>query len=161
MIHHEFFPQWGLHFVKAEKKCSLLGLVEYGVELARAPDKKLDLDLPAVFDLRAVELSNDTTESIKRAINLRKSLKKVTGGNPCAYIVGSLGSFGIMRMYGIYAELENLRKEEMTLVTHDVDEAIAWILGHLALSKAEKRHVETSLMERCAPIFRAKVKSAR
>lgn len=161
MISHEFFPEWDLHYVKAEESCSLLGLVEYGIELAHSTKPGANLDLPAIFDLRAIELSDDTTHSIKRAIQLRKSVKKGTGGNPCAYIVGSLGSFGIMRMYGIYAELENLRREEMTLITRDMDEAIVWILGHLTLSEAEKRCAEAVLRHRSESIGPPKIKTAR
>jgi hypothetical protein len=94
MIHYRFFPEWNLHHVRAEESCSLVGLVEYGVELSKSDGPESNLDLPALFDLRAVELVSDTSESIKKAIRLRKSIKERTGGFPCAYVMGSRGRSG-------------------------------------------------------------------
>lgn len=145
MINYRFFEKWRLHHVRAEAECSLLALVEYGMELGRSAGPQADLDLPAVFDLRATELDTDSTQDIKKAIALRKSLKAGTGNNPCAYVVGSRWSFGIMRMYGIYAELEGLRREEMTLITEDMDEAATWIIGHLDLSPEDQAEVRKTL----------------
>ncbi|MDW4498847.1 hypothetical protein R5H30_12700 [Sulfitobacter sp. D35] len=148
MIDYRFFPEWNLHHVRAEDRCTLLALVEYGMELGQSSGPEANLDLPALFDLRAIELGDDSSHDIKKAIRLRKSLKENTGNNPCAYVVGSVGSFGIMRMYGIYAELEGLRREEMTLITEDIDEAIDWIVGYLDISDTEARAVRVALEAR-------------
>jgi hypothetical protein len=148
MIHYKFFPRWNLHHVRAEESCTMLALVEYGMEIAKSAGPEANLDLPGLFDLRAIELNNDTSEDIKKAIRLRKTLRAETGNNPCAYVVGSSGSFGIMRMYGIYAELEGLRKEEMTLVTTDLQEAIDWVVGHLDVSTSEKQAARHALWAR-------------
>ncbi len=128
MISYTFYPELSLHYLRAEQSASLLGIVEYGMDLGQSAGPEANLDLPAFFDLRAIDLSVDTTLSIKKAIRLRKSLKPETGGNPCAYVMGDLGSFGMMRMYGIYADLEGLRDESLTLVTVDYDEAVEWLV---------------------------------
>ncbi|XDA98140.1 hypothetical protein AB1M95_18925 [Sulfitobacter sp. LCG007] len=145
MIHYRFFTQWNLHYVRAEEQCSLLDMVEYGMGLAASSGPQSNLDLPAIFDLRGVELNNDSTDDIKRAIRLRKSFGENTGNNPCAYVVGSPGSFGIMRMYGIYAEIEGLRREELTLITEDIEEASDWIISQLGISPGEAQAARREL----------------
>ena len=150
MINYHFYSEWKLHHVRAEETCSLLGLVEYGVELSKSAGPQADLDQPALFDLRGIDLTTDTTASIKKAIRLRKSIKAKTGGNPCAYVMGSRGSFGMMRMYGIYAELEGLRKEEMTLVTLCMNEAVEWLIARSELSEQAVAAMRDALAERGA-----------
>lgn len=148
MINYAFLKDWNLHCVRAQETCSLLGLVQYGMKLGQSSGPEADLDLPAIFDLRDIDLATDTSQDIKRAIRLRKSLKANTGNNPCAYVVGSMGSFGIMRMYSIYADLEGLRSENFTLITMDMTEAIDWIIGHLDVSEADAELVRKALVER-------------
>ena len=145
MIHHRFDTLWNFHHVRVVGACSLRELVEYGMHLRDRPGPQGNLDLPALFDLREIELPNDTTDDIKAAIRLRKSLKPETGQNPCAYVMRSPGSFGIMRMYGTYAEIAGLRTQTLTLVTLDLDEAIEWLIGHMDLRGADADQVRALL----------------
>lgn len=138
MIHYRFYTDWNLHHLGTTGQSSLLQIVEYGMALGERNAPGSNLDLPALFDLRRTELNSDTSADIKKAIRLRKTLRENTGNNPCAYVVGDLGSYGMMRMYGIYAELEGLRKEDLTLVTEDLDEAIEWLIGYLDLPTPEE-----------------------
>lgn len=137
MIHHKFFEEWGFHYVLAEDPFSLEGLTRFGQKLARSAGPEANIDLPSLFDLRAVDLMQDTDDGLRRVVHMRRANRNMPGQNPCAYVVGSLGSFGIMRMYGIFADLEGLRDEALTLVTMDMEEALDWIIGFLDVSAAD------------------------
>lgn len=147
MIHHAFFSDWNLHFIQAEGRCSLLEIVENGLRIAQSDGPEANLDLPGFFDLRAADLVHESADDLRKAVQLRKSLKEKTGNNPCAYVVGSSGSFGNLRMYGIFAELHGLRNEQKTIVTMNGGEAIDWLIEHMGLSGSDAATVRRLLRE--------------
>jgi hypothetical protein len=53
----------------------------------------------------------------------------------------------MMRMYGIYADLEGLRKEELTLVTLCMEEAIDWLIARSEVSGADAAAMRRTLTE--------------
>lgn len=152
MIRHAFLSDWKLHYVRADEPFSLLDLVQLGERLVESSGPEADLDLPGLFDLRSVELNNDSTPEIKRAIRLRKSMQSQGASSACAYVVGSKGSFGIMRMFAIYAELEGLRNEELTLVTEDIDEAVDWLATHLDTADRDAEALRARLSQLSGPV---------
>lgn len=147
-MEHKFFGEWGLHFVRSNGRCSLLKIVEFGVELAKSEGPESNLDLPGFFDLRTADLVQESADDLRKAVQLRKSLKKEeSGNNPCAYLVGSSGSFGNVRMYGIFAELHGLRNEQNTIVTMDAAEAINWLVDKMTLPATDADTVRGLLWE--------------
>jgi len=85
------------------------------------------LKIPTIFDLRLVDLLPLTSEDVRTFITRRRNLHAAPLSAGAAFVVGDLGSLGMMRMYAIYSELSGLRDEANTLVTMDMEEAFDWL----------------------------------
>ena len=87
--------------------------------------------LPFIMDLRQADLLASTSADIRGLLRKRKSLGVKAADNPCCFIAGDIGSFGMLRMYVAYSEAEGLRREENAFVTMELFEGVEWLLKHL------------------------------
>ena len=94
-------------------------------------DTGQDLSRPLLLDLRMVNLLRFDTSEIKHLIRQRISLGPNLTNNPCAYVAGDDGSFGMLRMLATYAEVFNLREDGRAIVTEDMEEAVQWLFQWL------------------------------
>jgi hypothetical protein len=76
-------------------------------------------------------------QEFRRLIERRKAFGEENNHNFTAYIVGDTGSFGMVRMNNIYAEIAGLRDEDKTIVTMDVIEAINWLIPRLEIDQSQ------------------------
>ncbi|MEP2095097.1 MAG: hypothetical protein ABJP94_05760 [Paracoccaceae bacterium] len=75
---------------------------------------------------------------LRRLIEKRKAFGEEHNNNLSVYIVADMGSFGMVRMNNIYAEIAGLRDEENTLVTMEVLEVVDWLTARLGLDQTQK-----------------------
>jgi len=103
------------------------------------------LDTPAILDFRAVRLTDLRSEEIHRYVGRRRKLTSQPSFGPVAFLCGDAGSFGMLRMYSILAELNGLRRESATLISTDAEEAFGWIAARAGLDNAERALAAGSL----------------
>lgn len=122
MLDHSYLEKFGCHLLVARAPFELKELLALG---ARVDDPD-QLRMPKFFDFRDVNLKDATAFELRKLIRARLELSNASEQAPSAFLVGDDVSFGMMRMYNTYAELEGLREEYLSCVTEDVDEAVTW-----------------------------------
>ena len=126
----QFFEDPGLLKVSCAEPFSLIDLMEQLLAMRKKMPGS-SIDVPTFFDLRDVSLLKLETHEFRSFIRARKRIKTSLSINPIVFLVGDMGSYGMMRMYSVYAEIDDLRAEEMCLVTDDSTEAVKWLAGKM------------------------------
>ncbi|WP_127903950.1 hypothetical protein [Solirhodobacter olei] len=83
--------------------------------------------MAAYLDLRGVSVSKLAESDLRRFIMQRSAVADATRDIPIAVHVNNLAAYGVVRMFGILAELSGLRKESSIFPTLSQDEAAAWM----------------------------------
>lgn len=82
---------------------------------------------PFLLDFRAIDLLRFEASDFRRLINRRVRVGGSALDVPCAFVAASDASFGMLRMYGSYAEIGGLRDSDATYMTTDYGDARTWI----------------------------------
>lgn len=109
----------------------------FSTELADGAFPGMSLASPAIVDFRAVRLTDLHTADIRRYLTHRRDRQPAPGTGPIALVAGDLGSFGMLRMFAILAEIHGIRPEARTHVTDDVENALQWLSDRLGLGEAD------------------------
>lgn len=117
----------GILFLKAEEPFSVDDVIAFTGAVAKGAHPGVALDMPAVLDIRGVNLVRIPTADITRYVMRRRALTEQPRAGYMAIVCGDMGSFGMLRMFGIVSELSGLRMEEMLCITMDLAEAVAFI----------------------------------
>lgn len=88
-----------------------------------------ELSLPAIEDFSQIDLLKLESDELKKFIQWRLGQPKFWRPDTVVAIVKDDGSFGMMRMFGIYAELSGFRSEEDFYITTDIADGVEWLLG--------------------------------
>jgi hypothetical protein len=144
-VERRYLEDFGLNHVCATEPFVPDDLYRRAVEDIENDAPPSILSAPMVLDLRQVDLLRFKLEDFRRLIQRRQALKGKVPGGPCAFLAGSTGSYGMLRMYTILGELSGLRKEEMTIVTTDVAEAVRWIFPRLSGPKHDQNALLSAL----------------
>ena len=150
MIIHRFIAESDAHYLRAVDPFSMDQIYEYSLRMMQSGDASSDISLPVFWDFRWVNLLHCKVEELRRHIGRRDRLGKAYRNNPTAIVVGDQGSFGMMRMYGILADLEGLRDESRTLVTLDFRAAIDWLVATTEKPYPEDDRFREALRIACA-----------
>ena len=84
---------------------------------------------PVLIDVRTVRMARLPTADILGFFRNRARKGIPSTGNPLACVCDDSGTFGMLRMFGILAELEGVRREDRFFVSEDIDEAAEWLAG--------------------------------
>ncbi|MEP1932548.1 MAG: hypothetical protein ABJJ37_14840, partial [Roseibium sp.] len=128
----------GLHIVRASEPFELDQLYQLGLAAIERGGTSAEFWRPTFFDYRNVNLTKFEANDLRRLIEKRKAFGEEHNNNLSVYIVADMGSFGMVRMNNIYAEIAGLRDEENTLVTMEVLEVVDWLTARLGLDQTQK-----------------------
>lgn len=106
------------------------GMVEASAVLAQSAAGKLPGITPAspcLIDVRTVRMARIPTMDFVTFFRERARRGIPSTHNPLACVCDVSGTFGMLRMFGILAELEGVRTEDRFFVSEDLDEAAAWL----------------------------------
>ncbi|WP_172332554.1 hypothetical protein [Mangrovicoccus sp. HB161399] len=129
----------GLHLIKGTgvlyARClppfAMNDIADLSRRLASGGMAGASLESPAIFDARAVSFADVETDDIRAYIKQRRLMAGRKSIGPLAMVAGDQGSFGMLRMMGIVAEIAGIRDEDRTIVTLDMDEAAGWVAARL------------------------------
>jgi len=136
LIYDRYFDDLGLQYIFGCEPYSLDDLHAILARKARAGGPQGDLGQVMFMDLSRVDLLKQSEAAFRRFIIRRRALNEKMTQNPICFLVGDIGSFGMMRMYGILAEVSDLRDEDLMLATLDMTEAAHWTAARLGLEDA-------------------------
>ena len=131
MHHYQYLKVFDLHYYCGQDPFSLADLLTHIKERKNNGGVEGNIGTATFFDLRDVDLLSLADDDVRRFASDRRALGDDTVQNPFATVVGDLGSFGKMRLYGIYADVNGLREESMCFTSLDVNEAVDWMSLHL------------------------------
>ena len=117
----------GVLYARCAPPFAMNDILDLSRRLASGAVPGVTLSSPAIFDARAISFDAIETEEIRSYMRQRTALSSRKSESPLAMVAGDPGSFGMLRMMGIVAEISGIRDEDRTLVTYDLDDAIAWI----------------------------------
>ena len=124
-----FLEGFSINWVRAREPFQLCDLFELARSRTNADDTHPDLANPLLLDLREVELIRSSSSEIRTLVEQRKSFGGEYSDNPVAYLTADSGSYGMLRMFSTYAEIEGLRSAENALVSLNVNEAVRWLVA--------------------------------
>jgi hypothetical protein len=87
-----------------------------------------ELFLPAIEDFSQIDLLKIESHELKRFIQWRLGQSKFWRPEIVVIIVKDNGSFGMMRMFGMYAELSGFRSEENFYIATELADGVEWLL---------------------------------
>lgn len=117
----------GLVLLTAEEPFSVDDIIAFTSAVAAGRYPGITLDMPAILDIRRVNLVRIPTADVTRYVMRRRALTDQPMASDIAIVCGDMGSFGMLRMFGIVSELAGLRMEERLLVTTEIEEAVDFI----------------------------------
>lgn len=129
MVHHEFYPDFGINYVRAHEPFSLGELFELLVKANENPQIAEVVSQPTLLDLRFVDLASIEAPDIRRHLMKKTSLDPKLTQIPCAYLVKGIAGQATLRMANMFAELSGLSPEDHTTVTEDISQALHWLAG--------------------------------
>ena len=83
-------------------------------------------NVSTIWDLRKLDFDSIDSNFVKGLIAIRKGINNKRGNVKIAYVVNSDLSFGMVRMYQIYSEIEGLAQSIQ--IFRNLDDAKKWIL---------------------------------
>lgn len=101
--------------------------------IAAGNEPGLSVDMPMLTDARGVSLARLPTEQFMEYFRRRSREGIPHTGNLLACVCGDTGSFGMLRMFGILAELEGIRPEKRYFVSQDLSEVSAWMAEQVGM----------------------------
>jgi hypothetical protein len=131
----------GILYLRAEEPFTVDDVVAFTTAVANGAHPGVTLDMPAVLDFRRVDLIRIPTADISRYVMRRRALTDPPSAGYMAIVCGDIGSFGMLRMFGVLAELSGLRSEKLLCVTLDMAEAVGFICDRTGRADAERERL--------------------
>jgi hypothetical protein len=117
----------GILLLTAAEPFSVDEVLAFTSDVAAGRHPGIALDMPSILDIRRVDLVRIPTSEVSRYVMRRRALTEQPQAGDMAIVCGDMGSFGMLRMFGVVSELAGLRMEERLLVTMEFDEAVDFI----------------------------------
>lgn len=117
----------GIVVIRVIEPFHLEELLEGAKQAAEDVGLKAVFGNPVLLDFRKASLHTYTADDFRRTFRKRMKFTSQHTEVPYAMVASSDVDFGMLRMYGAYAEIAGLRSAENSLVTKSYDDAIAWV----------------------------------
>lgn len=114
------------------------------IQLRGLHNRDFDPSMPAVIDLRQVNICG-WSSSVVKAFARRRAEHDDYVPDILAAVCGDDCSFGVMRMFGMYADAEGLRDEARFYVSMDAFAAVDWLLQRSSLNTATRSDLLSEL----------------
>jgi hypothetical protein len=125
------FEDFGLVVVTYDEPFSVADLMEVAETLG-SPGSGRDRHRALLIDLRKVAVARISGDDSRKFIALRKMRMTGTPAESAAFLIRSGHDFGNIRMHNLWSEAMGLRKEEDTLITVDLEQAVSWLSAKTA-----------------------------
>ncbi|WP_306043624.1 hypothetical protein [Mameliella sp. MMSF_3455] len=133
MISHDFLEVPGVRYWRMSGEIDLDAANEAFVAVRAAGGLAADMTRPVVFDMREADLARFTGEDMRRYSTRLRAQGFGATGALAAYVMSNDTNFGMMRMSATYFELSGVRKQENTMVTLDISEAVEWLIARAGI----------------------------
>jgi hypothetical protein len=120
------FLDFGLVVVTYDEPFSVADLMEVAETLG-SPGPSKDRHRALLIDLSRVAVTGISGDDSRKFIAVRKMRVPRTSAEPAAFLIRSSDDFGNIRMHNLWSEAMGLRKEEDTLITVDLEQALIWL----------------------------------
>lgn len=120
------YKEWGLLIVIYDNPFSSSDLMN-AIDAVGVPRTGEDQHGALLIDLRQVSLKDITAADSRRFALARMARLSGVEAEPAAFLLRSKEDFGYIRMHNLWAETLGQRKEEITYITLDLEEALSWI----------------------------------
>ncbi|WP_417206226.1 hypothetical protein [Antarctobacter sp.] len=100
-----------------------------------------DMASPVLVDVRTVRLALLPTSEFVTYFRHRARGGIARSGNLMACLCDDSGSFGMLRMFGIMADLEGVRPEDNYFVTESLEEAALWLTQRAGVDDAVRADI--------------------
>jgi len=127
----------GIVVIRAIEPFRLEELLEGAKQAAEDAGLKAVFGNPVLLDFRKASLHDYTADDFRRIFRQRMEFTSQHTEVPYAMVAGSDVDFGMLRMYGAYAEIAGLRSAENSLVTKSYNDAIVWVRAKAGCPQAE------------------------
>jgi hypothetical protein len=127
LIYCDYIDEIELYYVYSYGAFELPLMHECMMQLAKAGVPVSTLSHSVVQDLSDVDLTQCSIETFRRHVARRVWAGGAQAKNHVAYYVGSLGCYGMLRMYGALAEAADLRGAEHMFYSTERDRIAAWM----------------------------------
>lgn len=153
MVHHEFYPDFGINYVCALEPFALGELFSLLLKANENPQIAEVLSQPTLLDLRFVDLGRLEAPDIRRHLMKKTSLDPKLTRIPCAYLVKGIAGQAALRMANIFAELSGLSPEDHTIVTEDIRQALHWLADLTGKSEGDVENMVVRLSHESIKLF--------
>ncbi|WP_037227475.1 hypothetical protein [Roseobacter sp. GAI101] len=130
----------GVNYRRFSAPFSLDELYRLNLTDASRPEKNAGFYQPLIEDYTDVNLitleSSDIIGHLTRIRNAAGIPRSIMN-NYVTCVAGDLGSYGMLRMYGVYAEIYGVREEEKFYVAESLLEATTWLMFKKGLCSNE------------------------
>lgn len=127
LIYCDYIDEIELYYVYSYGTFDLPLMHECMVQLAQAGVPMSTLSQSVIQDVSDVDLTQCSVETFRRHVARRVWAGGAQAKNYVAYYVGSLGCYGMLRMYGALAEAADLRAAEHVFYSTERDRIAAWM----------------------------------
>ncbi|MEO0990608.1 MAG: hypothetical protein AAFX00_06635 [Pseudomonadota bacterium] len=107
----------------------------------------VSLDTPIIADIRGVNIRHIGSKNISKYIRKRISLTAPSKAGVVAAICDNDFNYGMLRMFGIYADIYGLRSENDFCVADGHSEAVAFMSRRLGLGAQDQANLVEALAE--------------
>ena len=116
-------------------------IVENTEKVLKGEFAPVSLDMLQFIDMTRVELTNFERRDVERLVNHRRMLNGAPPAGPTAVVVRNEASYGMARMFAIYAEVMDMRSETQFFVSLDREEAAEWLFAQSGETDLSPRQI--------------------
>jgi hypothetical protein len=138
VIFCDYIDELGMYYLYTHGEFDLEIMKECRARLFEAGETVASLARPVIQDISDVELTESSLAEFRRHINQGVQTGENKGSYPIAVHVGSLGSYGMMRMYTALAEAAELRHEGQLFHSMHQEEVARWFSNAIGLGDPER-----------------------
>jgi len=122
-----------------EDVLSYLGRVRAGFH------RGVRLDTPTILDFRGLRLAHMSAVDVHRFVVGRRAIAGEARQGPIMLYCGEARSFGLLRMFGMLAELHGFGDKGEIPVSMDPQDVLIWIYRHARLGPMDRMRVTNIL----------------
>lgn len=130
-VKRRLLQDYSLNYVTAHYPFDLSELVKSAEEDLGDTRSAAIFEMPIILDLRRIDLLQYPSDDFKLLLARRQALAVESAAPPCAFVARDDGSFAMLRIFTNYAEARGYRRENLSIVTTEIAEGIAWIYPQL------------------------------
>lgn len=145
MMHARPIGQTGVIYCLCTPPFFMGDVLDVTHALAAGTQPGMTLASPVIVDARLVRLTDLMHQDLGWYLKRRQRVKPPGGAGPLAMVSGDVGSYGMLRMFAVLADIAGIRCEAQSLVTESMPGALSWMRSRPGLAGVAQADLEDGI----------------